>query len=98
MQPNAEHEEDDADLGEVIGEALIGDKARCEGSDQDASDQVSYQGRDAQAVGKSAENKRQHQAHHDRRDQGGVMRHSCVPFAFASHYRRRPLAIGPRRH
>ena len=43
MQANAEHQEDDADLGELAGEILVGDIARRERADDDAGQQIADQ-------------------------------------------------------
>ena len=40
MEPDAEHQQDDADLGQLIGDVLIGDVARRERADKDAGDQI----------------------------------------------------------
>src|SRR3546814_9026511 len=40
MQTNTEHEEDDPDLGKLIGETGISNKARSKGTNQDASEQI----------------------------------------------------------
>ncbi len=75
MQADAEHQQDDADLGQLVGEALVGDEARREGPDQHAGQQIADQRRDAQAVGERAEDEGQHQPHDDGRDQRRVVVH-----------------------
>jgi hypothetical protein len=40
VQPDAEHQQDDADLGELLREADVADEAGREGTDQDAGQQV----------------------------------------------------------
>jgi hypothetical protein len=57
MQADAEHQQDDADLGEVIGKFLIGDIARREGADHNPGQQIADQRRDAEAVGDGAQMK-----------------------------------------
>ena len=50
VQADAEHQEDDADLGEFRGEGGIGREARRVGADQDAGDEVSHQRLNTQPV------------------------------------------------
>ena len=50
MQTDGEEQQDNADLGELVGQRLIGDEARREGTDQDAGEQIADQRRDAQPV------------------------------------------------
>ena len=45
VQADAEHQQDDADLGELAGEILVGDKARRERADDDAGEQIADQRR-----------------------------------------------------
>ena len=47
MQADAEHQQDDADLGELARERLVGDEARREGADGDAGEQIADQRRQA---------------------------------------------------
>jgi hypothetical protein len=48
MQADAEHQQDDADLGQFVGEILIGDITGREGPDGDAGEEIADQGRKAQ--------------------------------------------------
>ena len=50
MQADAEHQQDDADLGELGRQRLIGDEARRERADHDAGEQIADQRRDPQPV------------------------------------------------
>ncbi len=50
MQPHAEHQQNDADLGELDGDVLVGDKAGGEGPDGDARQQIADQRRQLEAV------------------------------------------------
>ena len=43
MQTNAEHQQDHTDLGELIGDVLIGDEARREGPNHDTGQQITDQ-------------------------------------------------------
>ena len=78
MDADAEHEQDDADLGELLRESGIDDDTWREGSDDDAREQVADEGRHAQAHGDEAEQEREAQAGGDRRDQGGLLGHAAA--------------------
>ena len=73
MQADAEHQQDDADLGELFGEILVGDIARRERADQDAGQQIADQRRDAQTLGERAEDKGEHEADNDGGNQRRMM-------------------------
>ena len=45
MQADAKHQQYDADFGQFIGEATVGDEAGGEGADHDAGDQIADQRR-----------------------------------------------------
>src|SRR3546814_3654008 len=64
MQTNTEHEEDDPDLGKLIGETGISNKARSKGTNQDASEQIARDWRDLQTMSECA-----HQKSHDRSEE-----------------------------
>ena len=51
MQAYAEHEQDDADLGQLRGQPRIGHEARRMRPHQDARQQVAYQGRQTELLG-----------------------------------------------
>ncbi len=65
VQADAEHQQDDADLGQLAGQGNVGDEARRERPDHDACQQVADQRLDAQAVGDQAEDIGQHEARGD---------------------------------
>ena len=71
MQPDPEHQQDDADLGELQRQVLVGDKAGRGRADRDAGEQIPDQRRDAQPVGDRAEDEGEADAEDDRRDQRG---------------------------
>ena len=50
MQPHAEHQQDDADLGELAGELGIGDEAGRVRADQDPCQQIPHDGGPAEPV------------------------------------------------
>src|SRR3546814_258970 len=65
MQTNTEHEEDDPDLGKLIGETGISNKARSKGTNQDASEQIARDWRDLQTMSECAHQKSHDQASND---------------------------------
>ena len=65
MQADAEHQEDDADLGELVGDGLVGDEARRERADSDAGEEVAHEWRQAQALGGQPEGKSEHETDDD---------------------------------
>jgi hypothetical protein len=75
VQPNAEHEQDDADFGELWRKRLISDKAGRERSDHDTSHKIADKRREPQTVGDHAADERKPEANDDGGDQGCVMRH-----------------------
>ena len=50
MQADAEHQQDDADFGELVGELLIGDEPRRKGPDGDTGKQITDQKRHTQPM------------------------------------------------
>ena len=78
MQADAEHQQDDADLGELRREARIGNETRRVGAHQDAGDEVADQRRQAQAIGYVAEPERKHETDGDGRDERGFVVHLRV--------------------
>src|SRR5947207_1537571 len=69
MQADAEHQQDDADLGELRRQHLVGDKTRGERADHHAGEQIADERRDAQPVGDRAEDEGEPDPGHDRGDQ-----------------------------
>ena len=90
MQANPEHQQDDADFGELIGNALIGDEARRERADGNAGEQIADQRRQPQALGHEAEGEGEHKPHGERRDERSRMRHAKVPLAVEDRLAIRP--------
>ena len=78
MQADAEHQQDDADLGEFRRQRLVGDEARRERPDENAGDQVADQRGNAETVGEGAEDEGQPQTGDDRCDKRRLMRHRLV--------------------
>ena len=73
MQADAEHQQDDADLGQLGGQCRIGDEARRERADQRRRRADSRPAAEAQAVGDRAEDKGEPQTGDDGGDQRRVM-------------------------
>ena len=79
MQADGEEQQDDANLGELVRQRLIGHEARREGADHDAGEQIADQRRDAQPVRRETEPERQDEACGDRRDEWCfVFRHRAL--------------------
>ena len=75
MQADAEHQQDHADLGELVGAASwSATKPGVNGPISDARQQIADQRR-AQAVGDRAEQEGEHEPGHDGGDQRRVVRH-----------------------
>jgi len=79
VQADAEHQQDDADLGQFLGQVAVGDVARRERADSDAGKEIAHQGRGLEPRGDGAENERQHDAADNGGDQGRFMRHGSGP-------------------
>ena len=76
MQADAEHQQDDADLGELVGELLVGDVAGRERPHQHAGEQIADQRRGLEPVRERAQHEGEDQPDDNGGDQRGVMRHS----------------------
>ncbi len=50
MEPDAEHQQNDADLGQLIGDVLVGNVARRERADEDAGDQIAHERRELEPM------------------------------------------------
>ena len=79
MEADPEHQQDDADLGELRSEFLVRHVARSERADEDAGQKVADQGRKAQTLRKDTEHERQTEACQDRRDERGMVRQGLLP-------------------
>jgi hypothetical protein len=75
VQPHAEHQENDADLGELLCEVGVGDEARRERADDDPRQQVAHDGREAELLREQAEHECTGQASGEGQDQAQVVRH-----------------------
>jgi len=75
MQTDAEHQQDHADLRELVREGGVGDEAGRERADADAGDQITEQRRQPEPLRDHAEREREYEAGDDRGDQRRVMRH-----------------------
>ena len=77
VQADAEHQQDDADLGQLAGQLLVADEARRERPDRDAGQQIADQRRQAQLDRQETAGERHDQAHDDGGDQLGLMGQSA---------------------
>ena len=78
MQADAEHQQDDADLGELGRECLVGDEARRERADGDAGEQIADQRRNAEPLRDSSKYEGESKSDDDGGDERCVMRHFCL--------------------
>ncbi len=79
MQSHTEHQQDDADLGELVGNVLVGDEAWGERSDGNPGKQIADQRRQPQALGHETEAEGEHKPEDERGDERGRMRHAEAP-------------------
>ena len=75
VQADREQQQGHADIGELVGEVLVGDEAGRERPDRDARQQVADQGRGAQAVRRHPEGEGEHDADHEGGDERRVVLH-----------------------
>ena len=76
MQPDAEHQQNDADLGEFVGDALVGDESGRERTDEDARPRDSpTSGENRSRCASTPKYESEHQGDDDGRDQRRVVRH-----------------------
>src|SRR5262249_20371101 len=76
MEADTEHQQHHADFGELIRKLNIGDKPGCGWANDNAGNEVTYQGGQLYPGGDKTHNQRQSQGGSDRGDQSNVMRHS----------------------
>ena len=76
VQAHAEHEQDDADLGQLRGQPRIGHEARRMRPHQDARQQIAYQRRQTELLGHEAQDEGGAQASGEGQDQGNIVRHA----------------------
>ena len=75
MQPDAEHQQHDADFSQLFGDVDIGEKPRREWTDEDAGEQVTDQRRQTQTFGNESEDKAKPKSQGKRGDQRGAFMH-----------------------
>ena len=78
LQADAEHQQDDADLGELLGDLRVGDESRRVRTDQRAREQIADDRRQARALREVAENQRGREAAGERQDQIEVVHRRIV--------------------
>src|SRR3989344_2378428 len=79
VQPDPEHQQDDADLGQLRRQFGVGDETARIGADGDARDQIADQGRQLQPIGQHAEHEGEDESSDQGENQAVGMRHqgSC---------------------
>jgi hypothetical protein len=78
VEPDAEHEQDHAELGELRGEPGVGHVARGERAHGDAGQEVAEDRRQPEPRGEQAEEEGQPEPGRDGGDERGVVRHDAV--------------------
>jgi hypothetical protein len=76
MDADAEHEQDDADLGELLSQRRVGHEAGRVGARHDAGDEVAHQGRQAKAMCHHAEQEGEPDAASNGHDECGIVQHA----------------------
>lgn len=76
MKPDAEHQQHDADFGQLRGDVHIGHKARGRRTNDNARDQIADQRRNLQAFGDEAQDQGHAEASGNRGDEGDVVFHA----------------------
>ena len=69
LQSDAEHQQDDADVGELLGEARVGDEAGRIRSDRHSGKQVADEGRESEPLREVTERQRGGETGRQREDQ-----------------------------
>jgi hypothetical protein len=77
MQPDAEHQQHHAVLGQLAGEPDVGDEPRGRRADDDTGEQIAHHRRHAHARGEEAHHHGQAQARCDGRDELGAVEHAA---------------------
>src|SRR3954451_328153 len=80
VQPDAEHEQDDTNFGELWRQGLISNKPRRERSDQNPCHKISDKRREPEAVGEHAADESKPETSNDGGNQGRVMRHQTSSY------------------
>ncbi len=76
VQPDAEHQQHHADLGELPRQMDVGDEPRCRRAENDPGDEVADQRRQLQPDRDEAEDQRQAERGGDGGDEGEFVRHA----------------------
>ncbi len=80
VQPDAEHQQDDADLRQFLRQMSVSDETRRERSDDHPRQQIAHQRRDLQALGDGPQRESDNEACDYSGDQRGVMGHGSPEF------------------
>jgi hypothetical protein len=78
VETDTEHQQDDANLGELRREFLIRHIARREGADEYAGQQIAHERREPQPLRQGTKHERQSKTGHDGCDQRCVMRQGLL--------------------
>jgi hypothetical protein len=68
LQADAEHQQDDADFGQLLGQRRVGDEARRMRSDERTGQEIADDGREANPLGEISQDKRRGEAAGERED------------------------------
>ena len=78
MEPDAEQQQDDTDLGQLVGDVLICPNRGGE-ADDDARHQIAHERRQLDAMGKETKAKRKHQTNRQCRNERRHVKHCRRP-------------------
>ena len=78
LQPDAEHQQDDADFGELLGHVAIRHEARRVWAHEEPGNQIPDDGGEPDAVGGIAEHQRRAEATSQRKDEIDRMHRSII--------------------
>ncbi|MBB5706324.1 hypothetical protein FHR21_001668 [Sphingopyxis panaciterrulae] len=73
MQPDTEHQQDHADLRELVRQRSIADEAGSEGADRHACEQIADERRQLQPAGNESADESEDQSHNEHGEKAGVM-------------------------
>lgn len=76
MQPHPEHQQHHTELGQLVGDGLVGNEAWCERPHTYAGQQIADQGRELRLLRERAKDEGDREADGDDVDEAGVVMHS----------------------
>ena len=95
MQAYAEHQENDADFGELAREICVSYKSGRERTECHAGEEIAYKRRQEKPVSDQAPKECQHQSHGDRGDERDVVRHLSPDGAQSANHDAAPFSVPP---